>query len=139
MDLSRALTFAADKRNALLTTLRKDGRVQQSMIFYVANGDEFTISLTDDRAKVRNLRRDPRAALFIPSDDVFQWVTLDGVVTLSDVAKDPNDVIVDQLVDYYRRSYGEHPDWDEYRQAMVDEARLIGVFRARSANGILPE
>ena len=65
MDLETALAFAAGRRNAVLTTLRADGRPQQSVIFFVADGERFTISVTDGRAKTRNLRRDPRAALFV--------------------------------------------------------------------------
>jgi PPOX class probable F420-dependent enzyme len=139
MDLARALLFASGHRNALVTTLRKDGRPQQSVIFYVLDGDKFTISLTADRAKTRNLRRDPRAALYVPSDDVFVWAGFDGRVTLSDVASSPDDGVVDQLVDYYRRGNGEHEDWSAYRQAMVDDQRLIATFVATSATGILPE
>ena len=65
MDLKRALDFATGRRNALLTTLRADGRPQQSVVFFLADDDRFTISITDDRAKTRNLRRDPRAALYL--------------------------------------------------------------------------
>ena len=139
MDLQRALDFAAGRRNTLLTTLRADGRPQQSVVFYLADGDRFTISITDDRAKTRNLRRDPRAALYIPGDDVFTWVGLDGHVELSPVAQSPDDAVVDQLVEYYRRANGEHDDWDEYRRAMVDQRRLVATFVATSATGILPD
>jgi PPOX class probable F420-dependent enzyme len=138
MELADALAFASTRRNALLTTLRADGRPQQSMVFYLADGDRFTISITATRAKTRNLRRDPRAALFIPSDDVFMWVSLDGTVELSEPARAPDDEVADQLVDYYRRSNGEHGDWAGYRQAMVDDERLVAVFTATSATGILP-
>jgi PPOX class probable F420-dependent enzyme len=139
MDLDRALAFAAGRGNALLTTLRADGRPQQSVIFFEADGDRFTISLTDSRAKTKNLRRDPRAALYIPSDDVFTWVGLDGRVELSPVARTPDDAVVDQLVGYYRLSNGEHENWAEYRQSMVDDQRLVGTFIATSATGILPD
>ena len=139
MDLQRALVYAADQRNTLLTTLRRDGRPQQSVVFYLLDGDQFTISLTDERAKVKNLRRDPRAALFIPSDDVFMWAAFDGTVVLSDVATDPDDDVCDQLVEYYRRGNGEHPNWAEYRQAMVNDRRLVGTFTATSATGMLPD
>ena len=139
MDLDRALAFAAGRRNALLTTLRADGRPQQSVIFFEADGDRFTISLTDTRAKTKNLRRDPRAALYIPGDDVFTWVGLDGRVELSPVARTPEDAVVEQLVGYYRRSNGEHANWTEYRQSMVDDQRLVGTFIATSATGILPD
>lgn len=139
MDLERALAFAAGRRNALLTTLRGDGRPQQSVVFYLLDGDRFTMSLTDGRAKTKNLRRDPRAALFVPSDDVFVWAGFDGRVELSDVARDPHDAVVDRLVDYYRRGNGEHEDWEQYRRAMVDDGRLVATFVATSATGILPD
>jgi PPOX class probable F420-dependent enzyme len=139
MELARALDFAAGRRNALLTTLRRDGRPQQSVLFYLIDGDRFTMSLTATRAKTRNLRRDPRAALFVPSDDVFVWAGFDGHVELSDVATDPDDAVVDQLVEYYRRGNGEHPDWAEYRRTMVEDQRLVGTFVATSATGILPD
>ena len=139
MDLKRALDFATGRRNALLTTIRADGRPQQSVVFFLADDDRFTISITDDRAKTRNLRRDPRAAMYIPGDDVFTWVGLDGRVELSPVAQSPDDAVVDRLVEYYRRGNGEHDDWDEYRRAMVDQRRLVATFVATSATGILPD
>jgi PPOX class probable F420-dependent enzyme len=138
MDLDRALAFAAGRRNALITTIRGDGRPQQSVIFYLLDGDRFTISVTETRAKTKNLRRDPRAALFVPSDDVFVWAGFDGRVELSDVARSPDDVVVDKLVDYYRRGNGEHEDWDAFRRAMVEDQRLVATFVASSATGILP-
>ena len=139
MELGRALTFAANHRNALLTTLRRDGRPQQSVVFYLLDDDRFTISLTADRAKTKNLRRDPRAALFVPGDDVFVWVGFDGHVELSPVATNPDDEVVGRLVEYYRRANGEHDDWAAYRQAMVDDQRLVATFIATSATGILPD
>jgi len=139
MDLDRALAFAADRRNALLTTLRTDGRPQQSVIFYLAEGDRFTISVTDTRAKTKNLRRDPRAALYVPGDNVFTWVGFDGHVDLSPVAASPDDAVVDRLVEYYRSANGEHEHWDEYRRSMVDDRRLVATFVATSATGILPD
>ena len=139
MDLHRALEFAAGRRNALLTTLRSDGRPQQSVVFYLLDGDRFTISVTDGRAKTRNLRRDPRAALYVPSEDVFVWAGFDGTVDLSEVARDPHDAVVDQLVEYYRRGNGEHEDWEAYRRAMVEDGRLVATFVATSATGILPD
>jgi len=139
MELERALAYAAGRRNALLTTLRQDGRPQQSVIFYLLDGDRFTISLTATRAKTKNLRRDPRAALFVPSDDVFVWAGFDGQVELTAVAADPHDAVVDQLVQYYRRGNGEHEDWDAYRRSMVEDQRLVCTFVATSATGLLPD
>jgi hypothetical protein len=139
MELTTALRFAANHRNALLTTLRSDGRPQQSVIFYVADEDRFTISLTATRAKTRNLGRDPRASLFIWTENVFEWVSLDGTVELSAVAKSTDDEVVDLLVEHYRLGNGEHPDWDGFRTAMVNDQRLLATFTATSATGILPD
>lgn len=139
MDFDRALAFARGRRNGLLTTLRADGRPQQSVVFFVADGGRFDISITDGRAKARNLRRDPRAALFVPGDDVFTWVSLDGTVALGDVATDADDGATDRLVEYYRRANGDHEEWGAYRRAMVAEGRLLATFTASSATGILPD
>jgi PPOX class probable F420-dependent enzyme len=139
VDLDRALAFAATRRNALLTTLRRDGRPQQSVVFYLLDADRFTISVTADRAKTKNLRSDPRAALFVPSDDVFMWVGFDGHVELSATAARVDDEVVERLVDYYRRANGEHEDWAAYREAMVADKRLVATFVATSATGVLPD
>ena len=139
MDLDRALAFAAGRRNAVLTTLRGDGRPQQSVVFFAADGDRFTISVTDGRAKTKNLRRDPRAALFVPGDDAFTWVSLDGTAELSPVAQSPDDEVVDRLVEYYRRGVGEHEDWAAFRRTMVADGRLVATFVPTSATGILPD
>ena len=139
MELEHALAFASGRRNALLTTLRSDGRPQQSVVFYLLDGNRFTMSVPATRAKTRNLRRDPRAALYVPSEDVFVWAGFDGTVELSDVARDPHDPVVDQLVDYYRRGNGEHEDWEDYRRSMVADQRLVATFVATSATGILPD
>ncbi len=139
MDLARALTFADGRSNGILTTLRADGRPQQSVILFVPDGDRFTISLTDTRAKTRNLRRDPRATLFVFGDNIYTWVSLDGTVELTDVATTPDGPVADRLVEYYRRGNGEHEDWAAYRRAMVDDQRLLASFTATSATGILPD
>ena len=139
MDLDLALTFARERRNAVITTLRSDGRPQQSVVFYLLDDDRFTISVTDGRAKTKNLRRDPRAALFVAGDHAFAWASFDGTVTLSPVIQDTDDEVADALVAYYRRANGEHDNWAEYRQAMVAERRLLLTFTATAATGILPD
>ena len=95
------------------------------------------MSVTDTRAKTRNLRRDPRASLYVPGDDFWTFVVLDGEADLSPVATDPGDPVADELVTVYRAISGEHPDWDEYRQAMVDDRRLVLRLRPDHAYGSL--
>ena len=137
MELSQALAFARARGRGVLTTIRQDGRPQLSNIMYVPSDEGFLISVTDSRAKTRNLRRDPRAALYIPGEDFWSFVVLDGTAELTGVAADVDDDVTAQLVDYYRRGAGEHPDWDEFRSTMVKEGRVLATLRPTSAYGLI--
>ena len=140
MDLEHALAFARDRRQGVLVTIRASGRPQLSNILFVpGEGDTLTISVTDDRAKTANLRRDPRASLYVLGDNFYQWVVIEATTELSPVAADPHDATVDALVAYYRAGLGEHPDWDEYRTAMVSDHRLVVTLRPERSYGMLPE
>jgi PPOX class probable F420-dependent enzyme len=137
MDLAAAVTFASARKRGVLTTLRKDGRPQLSNILFVPVDGDFLISVTDDRAKTRNLRRDPRGALYVPGEDWWNYVVLDGAATLTEPAAAPDDAVVEQLVAYYRAGAGEHPDWDEFRATMVAERRLLVRFHPTGAAGMI--
>ncbi len=139
MELSNALAFARDRRQGVLVTIRANGRPQLSNILFVpGEGDTFVISVTADRAKTANLRRDPRASLYVLGDDFYQWVVLETMAELSPVAADPGDDTVERLVAYYRAGQGEHPNWDEYRAAMVSDRRLVVTLRPERAYGMVP-
>ena len=126
MDLTTALDWARGRRNAVLITLRSDGRAQSSDIAYALDGDTFVISVTDDRAKTRNMRRDSRVLLHLTDPPSWSYLAFDGTADLSPVTTEPGDATSDALVEYFEAvSGGPHPDWDEYRRAMVDEGRLI--------------
>ncbi len=136
MDIETALQWASDRRNGVLITIRADGRPQSSDVSYYIDDGAIVISVTDDRAKTRNLRRDSRAVFHITEPSSWSYVSFDGTVELSPVASDTDDGTADRLVDYYRTVAGqEHPDWDEYRQAMVDEGRLLIRLTPTSAVG----
>jgi PPOX class probable F420-dependent enzyme len=139
MDLHEVLTFAADRSKGSLITLRRDGRAQSSNVLYIVDGSVVSMSLTSDRAKTRNLQRDPRACLHVNDESFWQYVVLDGTVTLSPVAQSPDDATVDELVLYYRRLSGEHDDWADYRAAMVRERRLVARLQVSSAYGQVSE
>jgi PPOX class probable F420-dependent enzyme len=96
------------------------------------------ISVTDGRAKTANLRRDPRASLYVGRSDGWAYVVLEGDVTLSAVASAPDDDAVGELVELYRSVQGEHPDWDEYRAAMVKDGRMVVRFTPTRAYGMWP-
>lgn len=136
MDLSHALDFARARRNGVLATIRRDGRPQMSNILYVMDADELRISVTESRAKTVNMRRDPRAAVYVPGEDFWSYVVLDGTVSLTDTARDASDDVVEQLVQYYRDGSGEHPDWDEFRATMVREGRVLARLTPTTAYGI---
>jgi PPOX class probable F420-dependent enzyme len=138
MDIADALDFIRDKRNGVLITLKSDGRPQSSNIAFAVGADDvIRISVTDGRAKTANLRRDPRASLHVNRDDFWAYAVLEADVTLLPVAQSPDDATVEALVEYYRIVVGEHDDWDEYRQAMVDDRRLVLELRPTHAYGML--
>ena len=135
----RLLDFVARHRWGVLATIKRDGRPQLSNIGYGwdADGPRVRIPVTADRAKTRNLAADPRASLHVTSPDFWSWVVVEGTAELTPPAADPDDATVEELVGYYRAVSGEHPDWTEYRTAMVAERRLVVRLRPVHAYGQL--
>ena len=94
------------------------------------------ISVTDDRAKTRNLRRDPRAVIHVSTPDTWSYASFDGTVEVSNVTTDPNDDVADALCELYERIAGSaHDNWQEFRAAMVSEKRCIIRFTPASVTG----
>ena len=124
----RLLAAFGERGNCALATIAADGRPHITNISYAfdAGTATFRISITDTRVKTRNLRRDPRASLYITGADRWPYTVADGTAELSPVAADPDDQTVEALIDVYRAVTGsEHQDWDDYRQAMVADRRLV--------------
>lgn len=138
MDLDTALSFAQQNTRSVLMTLRRDGRPQSSNVMHVVKDGVLSISVTEGRAKTRNARRDPRVSLHISAPDFWSYVVLDGDAELGPVAAAPDDEGAESLVAYYRAAAGEHPNWQEYREVMVREQRLLLHLRPRHAYGMLP-
>lgn len=117
----------AASRIGVLATIKANGLPQLSPVtpYYDRDAGEILVSVTEGRAKTANLRRDPRAALEVTSADGWAWATAEGDATLIGPGTDPDGPEVAALVDYYRRAAGEHPDWQEYRQVMVDDRRVL--------------
>ena len=119
-----------------MITIRGDGRPQSSDVSYYVDGDSLLVSVTDSRAKTKNLRRDPRCVFHITDPGAWSYVSFDGVAELMAPAAASDDATADALVDYYRAVAGQdHPDWEEYREAMVDEGRLIVRFTPAASVG----
>ncbi|MFD0366576.1 PPOX class F420-dependent oxidoreductase [Streptomyces sp. NPDC059071] len=122
-----ARDLLAKSRLGVLATLKADGRPQLSpvMPYYDPETETLYVSMTEGRAKTANLRRDPRAALEVTSEDGRSWATAEGTVTLIGPGTDPHGPEVEALVEYYRLAAGEHPDWEEYRTVMVADRRVL--------------
>jgi len=136
MDLDTALAWTDDRTDAVIITIRKDGRPQSSDISYALNGNTFDISLTDGRAKTRNMRRDNRVVLHLTDRASWSYLSFDGTVELTAVTTDPTDATSDALVGYFEKVAGKaHPDWDEYRAAMISEGRMLARFTPTSVVG----
>ena len=137
MELSDAFDLAREVRQSVLTTLRSNGRPQLSNVVHQLGDDGvIRISITADRAKYHNLLREPWAALHVTRPDFWSYAVLEGPVELTPVAARPDDETVDELVAYYRARVGEHPDWDDYRAAMVSERRVVARLRPDRAYGM---
>lgn len=137
MDLDDALTFARSTRQSVLVTIRRNGRPQLSNVMHhVGEDGVIRISITADRAKYKNLEREPWAALHVTREDFFAYVVLEGDVTLSPVPTSPDDPAQDELISLYRDLLGEHEDWDDYRRAMVTDRRSVVRFTPNRAYGM---
>ena len=138
MELNDALATARDNRESVLTTIRRNGRPQLSNVLHAVGDDGLIrISTTADRAKYKNLEREPWAALHVNAKNHWSYAVIEGDVTLSAVASDPTDEAVEELVELYRSMAGEHDDWDDYRAGMVSEQRVVVRISPTRAYGML--
>ncbi|HWC11695.1 MAG TPA: PPOX class F420-dependent oxidoreductase, partial [Acidimicrobiales bacterium] len=122
MDTGGARAFLRDHHQAVLATSRQDGRPQLSPVLVAIDDEGYVaISSRETAFKVRNLRRDPRATLCVLNEGFYgPWIYVDGQATIVSLPD-----AMEPLVAYYRALSGEHPDWDDYRQAMVRERRVV--------------
>ncbi len=122
----------------VLATLKRDGRPQLSNVSYTYDPAQelIRVSVTADRSKTANLRRDPRASVLVNADGGWSYAVAEGSAELMPVASDPNDASVDELVSIYRAIGGEHPDWDEYRAAMVADRRIPLLIHVERIYGL---
>ena len=119
----------------MLATIKRDGRPQLSNVSYYFDPRNVAIqvSITEPRAKTRNLRRDPRASMLGElSDDGWSYAVAEGNAILTPPAAVRDDDTVEALIALYRNIAGEHPDWDDYRRAMVTDRRVVLTCRSRT-------
>ena len=118
------LDFVRTRHQLTLVTTRRNGRPQLSPVTGGVDADgHIVVSTYPDRAKARNLRRDPQVSVLVHSDDWNgPYVQVDGIAEVIDM---PSQEAEDGLVEYFRCISGEHPDWDEYRQAMRTQGKSL--------------
>ena len=131
--------FIATRSHGVLATIRRDGRPQLSTITHHYDREAGTIiaSVTETRAKTRNMRRDPRVTYHVGSEDGWSYAVVEGRAELTPPAAARDDATVEALVDYYRRAAGEHPDWEEYREAMVADQRVLLTIHVEKLLGLV--
>ncbi|MBN6035431.1 PPOX class F420-dependent oxidoreductase [Amycolatopsis sp. 195334CR] len=122
VERAELLDFLRPRHQGILTTRRADGSPQLSPVTCgVDEEGRIVIATYPQRAKVRNLRRDRRASMCVLSDEWNgAWVQVDGPAEVIDLPE-----AVEPLVDYFRAISGEHPDWDEYREAMRQQGKSL--------------
>lgn len=134
----RLLKVLADNRHGVVVALKRDGRPQLSNVSYTYDQDtrRIRVSIRDGLAKTANLRRDPRVSLYTTAPDFRAYVVAEGDATLSPVAAAPDDPVVTELIDLYTAIAGPHPDWDDYRTAMVRENRIVLTIQVNRVYGM---
>ena len=122
VDLPELLDFLRARHEGVLVTPRRDGSPQLSPVTYGVDGaGRILVSTYPERAKVHNLRRNPAASLMaVSSPFADPWVQVDGTAEVLDLPE-----AVEDFVEYYRVIAGEHPDWEEYREAMVAQGKCL--------------
>jgi len=122
MDLDEARAVVRDQHHAVLATMRRDGTPQLSPVTVgVDDAGRIIVSTRQTAYKTRNLRRDPRAWVCVLPDGFYgRWIQIAGTAEIVELPD-----AMEPLVEYYRGISGEHPDWDEYRAAMVEQRRVL--------------
>ena len=136
----KLLAVISNNKLGVLATIKQDGRPQLSNVSYHFDPRNLTVepSITEPRAKTRNMRRDPRASLHVSCDDGWSYAVAEGTAILTPAAASPHDDTVEALIALYRNIAGEHPDWDDYRRAMVDDRRLVMTLPISHLYGMPP-
>jgi len=133
VEISDALTFAAANDRTVLATRRRDGSLQMSPVNAGVVDGKVMISSRNGLAKVANLRRDPLASVLVFTDAFYgSWVQIDGQAAIVDQPE-----ALELLERVYRAIAGEHPDWADYRRAMIADGRVVISITPERVSGQL--
>jgi PPOX class probable F420-dependent enzyme len=128
--------WVRDRHQAVLITIRSDGAPQSSNVVFAADGERFLVSVTADRAKTVNLRRDPRAVLHVLGPAFGSYASIRVAADVGAPSGAPGDAVGVRLLEVYERITGAaHPDPEEFYRAMVDERRLLLTLTPVASTG----
>lgn len=119
--------FISNNDKAVLSTFRRNGAAQLSIVVVGAYGEGAAFTTTEDRAKLLNLRRDQRCSLLVSQDSWWGFVVLEGTARVMAADNTDAEELRQAFRDVYSSISGEHPDWDEYDRAMVEDRRAVVV------------
>lgn len=136
IDMADALAYAADVRNGIVITLRRDGRAQSSDVHHAVLDGTIVFSVLPSRAKVFNVERDSRVVYHVSHEG--SYLSFDGLAEVSPIATTTDGPEMDTLINAFRAvARKEHPDWDEFREAMVRERRRVITVTPTSVVGLI--
>lgn len=136
IELGDGLAFAANVQLGTLITLRRDGRPQSSDVHHAVDGDTIVFSVLPNRSKVYNVERDPRVVYHLSHEG--SYLSFDGTAIVSPAPTETHGPAMDTLIEAFRAvAKKEHPDWDEFREAMVREQRRAIVITPTSVIGLI--
>lgn len=138
IELDTALEYASTVRSGAIITIRRDGRPQSSDVHHGVHDGVISFSVLPTRAKVFNIERDPRVVYHVSNTDDGSYLSFDGTAVVTPIATSIDDPAVDLLAESFRAvAKKEHPDWDEFRQAMVHEKRRAVIVTPTSVVGLI--
>ena len=124
----KAMKFLSENRNGVLTTFRRNGAAQMSIVTCGLYGSGVAFTTTDDRAKLLNMKRDPRCSLLVSKSEWWGFIVLEGHAEIMSPEDTDADKLRLALRDVFRVAAGaDHPDWDEYDRAMIEQVRSVVI------------
>jgi len=138
MELATGLAYAADVRHGTLITIRQDGRPQSSDVHHGVVDGTIVFSVLPTRAKVFNVERDRRVVYHISNPADGSYLSFEGMAEVSPIATEEHGPAMDTLINSFRSvAKKEHPDWDEFRSAMVAERRRVITVTPSKVVGLI--
>lgn len=136
LELAEGLEFASEVREGTIITIRRDGRPQSSDVHHAVLDGTIVFSVLPTRAKVFNIERDPRAVYHVSHEG--SYLSFDGTAVVSPIPTETEGPAMDTLINAFRAvAKKEHPDWDEFRQAMVAEKRRVITVTPTKVVGLI--